>query len=111
MSQSYAEKLRRKLSTKNVTAIFVFGAIVLVFVFFGMPGKMGMGIGSVARVNETLISVADFQREEQRVQKMQEYYAQMLGQPVPTDPQRQKDIRRQALQSLVNTELLSQAVS
>ncbi len=109
MSQSYAEKLRRRLSAKNVTAILVFGAIILVFVFFGMPDKMGMGIGSVARVNETLISFADFQREEQRVQKMQEYYAQMLGQPMPTDPQRQKDIRRQAVQTLVNTELMSQA--
>lgn len=108
MSQSYAEKLRRKLSARNVTAIFIFGAIVLVFVFFGLPGKMGMGIGSVARVNETLISVADFQREEQRVQKMQEYYAQMLGQPTNFNPERQRDIRRQAVQSLVNMELLSQ---
>ena len=109
MSQSLAEKLRRRMSARNVTSILIFGAIVLVFVFFGLPGKMGMGIGSVARVNETLISLAEFQKEEQRVQKMQEYYAQMLGQPVSFDAERQKEIRRQAVQRLVNMELLAQA--
>lgn len=109
MSHSLAEKLRRRISARNVTSILIFGAIVMVFVFFGLPGKMGMGVGSVARVNETLISVAEFQKEEQRVQKMQEYYAQMLGQPVNFDAERQRDIRHNAIQRLVNMELLSQA--
>lgn len=109
MSHSLAERLRRRISARNVTSILIFGAIVMVFVFFGLPGKMGIGMGSVARVNETLISLAEFQKEEQRVQKMQEYYAQMLGQPSKFDPEQQKDIRRQAVQRLVNMELLSQA--
>ncbi len=109
MSYSIAEKLRRRISARNITSILVFGAILMVFVFFGLPGKMGMDVGSVARVNETFISLADFQKEEQRVQKMQEYYAQMLGQPTSSSPERQRDIRRQAVQSLVNMELLSQA--
>lgn len=109
MSHSLAERLRRRISARNVTSILIFGAIVMVFVFFGLPSKMGVGMGSVARVNDTLISLAEFQKEEQRVQKMQEYYAQMLGQPTSFDPERQKDIRRQAVQRLVNMELLSQA--
>jgi peptidyl-prolyl cis-trans isomerase D len=108
MNQSLIEKFRHKLSAKNITAIILFGAIIMVFVFFGMPSQQ-MGVGSVAQVNETLISVADFQSEEQRIQRIQEYYAQMFGQPASFSAERQKMIRRQAAESLVNQELLSQA--
>ncbi len=110
MTQSFTEKFRHKLSAKNVTAMILFGAIIMVFVFFGMPSQQ-MGIGSVAQVNETLISVADFQQEEQRIQRIQEYYAQMFGQPMALSAERQKMIRRQAAESLVNQELLNQAAS
>lgn len=105
MSENLADKMKRKLSAKSVTAMVVFGAIILVFVFFGMPGQMGAGIGSVARVNNSLISVADFQNEENRIQQ---YYQNLFGNQMDFSSQRQL-LRQQALENLVRMELVSQA--
>lgn len=105
MSDSMADKMKRKLSTKSVTAIVLFGAIILVFVFFGLPGRMGAGVGSVARVNNTLISLADFQQEENRIQQ---YYQNLFGSQMDFSSQRQL-LRQQALENLVRMELVSQA--
>lgn len=104
MSDSMAEKMKRKLSAKSVTAIIVFGAIIMVFVFFGLPSHMGGGIGSVARVNNTLISVADFQQEENRIQQ---YYQNLFGNQMDFSSRRQL-LRQQALENLVRMELISQ---
>lgn len=105
MSDSMAEKMKRKLSAKSVTAIILFGAIILVFVFFGLPDKMGAGVGSVARVNNSLISLADFQQEENRIQQ---YYQNLFGSQMDFSSQRQL-LRQQALENLVRMELVSQA--
>lgn len=105
MSTNMAEKLKRRISAKSITAMILFGAICLVFVFFGLPGRLGAGVGSVARVNNTLISIADFQQEEQRVQQ---YYASLFGGGMDLSSQRQL-LRQQALENLVRTELGSQA--
>ncbi|HWU41943.1 MAG TPA: SurA N-terminal domain-containing protein [Bdellovibrio sp.] len=105
MSDSMADKMKRKLSTKNATAIVLFGAIILVFVFFGLPGKLGAGVGSIARVNNSLISIADFQQEENRVQQ---YYQNLFGGSMDLSSQRQL-LRQQALENLVRNELVSQA--
>lgn len=105
MSENLADKMKRKLSAKSVTAIVLFGAIILVFVFFGLPGKLGAGVGSVARVNNSLISVADFQQEENRVQQ---YYQNIFGSQMDFSSQRQL-LRQQALENLVRMELVSQA--
>jgi peptidyl-prolyl cis-trans isomerase D len=66
MNENMADKMKRKLSAKSITAIILFGAIILVFVFFGLPGKMGASVGSVARVNNTLISIAELLHFESR---------------------------------------------
>ncbi|QDK39779.1 hypothetical protein DOE51_12255 [Bdellovibrio sp. NC01] len=100
-----ADKMKRKLSAKNATAIVLFGAIILVFVFFGLPGRLGAGVGSVARVNNSLISIADFQQEENRVQQ---YYQNLFGSQMDFSSQRQL-LRQQALENLVRNELVSQA--
>ncbi|KYG70193.1 hypothetical protein AZI85_13660 [Bdellovibrio bacteriovorus] len=105
MSENMADKMKRKLSGKSVTAIILFGAIILVFVFFGLPGPMGAGVGSVARVNNSLISVADFQQEENRIQQ---YYQNLFGSQMDFSSQRQL-LRQQALENLVRMELVSQA--
>lgn len=105
MSDSMSEKLKKKMSAKNVTAIILFGAIIMVFVFFGLPGRMGAGVGSVARVNNALISIADFQQEENRVQQ---YYQNLFGSQMDFSSQRQL-LRQQALENLVRMELVSQA--
>lgn len=97
--------------TKKIIGTLLFGLpIIVVFVFFGLPNdNMSGGASNAARVNKTFISLQDFAQEEQRVQKMQEYYAQMFGQPITFDPERQKAMRRQAVESLIQLELLSQA--
>lgn len=105
MSETMADKLKRKLSAKNATAMILFGAIILVFVFFGLPGKLGGGVGSVARVNNALIAVADFQQEENR---MLQYYQKLMGTTVDFSSQRQL-LRQQALETLIRNELISQA--
>lgn len=104
MSDTMADKMKRKLSAKSVTAIVLFGAIILVFVFFGLPGRLGAGVGSVARVNDTLISLADFQQEENRIQQ---YYQNLFGSQMDFSSQRQL-LRQQALENLVRMELVSQ---
>lgn len=104
MSENMADKMKRKLSAKSVTAIVLFGAIILVFVFFGLPGRLGAGFGSVARVNNALISLADFQQEENRVQQ---YYQNLFGSQMDFSSQRQL-LRQQALENLVRMELVSQ---
>jgi len=105
MSDNMATTMKKKLSAKNVTAIILFGAIILVFVFFGLPGKMGPGVGSVARVNNVFISVADFQQEENRIQQ---YYQSLFGGSMDLSQQRQL-LRQQALENLVRMELVTQA--
>lgn len=105
MTDSMAQKMKRKLSAKSVTAIVLFGAIILVFVFFGLPGQMGAGVGSAAQVNNTFISFADYQQEERRISQQ---YQQMFNMDI--GPQRQF-IRQQALDGLVRMELVSQAAA
>lgn len=105
MSESMADMMKRKLSAKNVTAIILFGAIILVFVFFGLPGRLGPGVGSVARVNDSLISFADFQNEEKRIEQ---YYQNLFGNQMDFSSQRQL-LRQQALENLVRMELVTQA--
>jgi peptidyl-prolyl cis-trans isomerase D len=104
MNENMADKMKRKLSAKSITAIILFGAIILVFVFFGLPGKMGASVGSVARVNNTLISIADFQQEENRIQQ---YYQNLFGSSMDFSSQRQL-LRQQALENLIRMELVSQ---
>lgn len=98
---------RDKLSLKSITALVVFGAIILVFVFFGMPTQNpgGASTGSAARVNNTIISVADFKNEAQRLEQM---YASLFGGQMSNDMQRQF-VRGQALDNLISVELISQA--
>jgi len=96
---------KEKISFKSITAMFVFGAIVLVFVLFGFQGKHNaIGVGSAARVNNTLISVADFRSESQRMEQM---YSQFFAGQNMEDAQRQF-VQAQALNSLIRTELVSQ---
>jgi len=108
MSDNMANAMKRKLSGKNVTAIILFSAIILVFVFFGYQGRLGAGgAGVVGRVNDSLISIADFSSEESRVE---EYYKNMFGSQIDFSSQRQL-LRQQALENLIRMELVSQAAA
>lgn len=105
------EKLKKQMtaegySVKSLTALFIFGAIILVFVFFGLPSKnQSSGAGAAIRVNDTLISMLELRNETQRLEQM---YAPLFGGQAPGDTQRQF-LRSQAAENLVSMELMSQA--
>ncbi|HEY8269423.1 MAG TPA: SurA N-terminal domain-containing protein [Pseudobdellovibrionaceae bacterium] len=100
MSHSMADRLRKQVSAKNFTAILLFGAIILVFVFFGVSGRLGGGgLGAAAQVNDALISVANLQAAENNLRQI---YGEVFG----NDAFR---LRAEALRGLVDRELMSQA--
>lgn len=106
MGEQFKKQLAtKKLTFKSVTAMLLFGAIVMVFVFFGLPGKMGLSIGSAGSVNGVIISVSDLKTEEERVQQ---YYASMFGGKMDFSNQRNL-LRQQAVENLIQMEVLSQA--
>lgn len=93
-------------STKGIIAMVLFGMIILVFVLFGFDAKHhgSEGVGSAARVNNTLVSMADLGSETARLEQM---YAPLFGGQVAGDAQRQF-LRQQALESLIVQELVAQ---
>jgi peptidyl-prolyl cis-trans isomerase D len=100
MTESYQQRLKKGVSTKSITAMIVFGAIILVFVFFGFSGRLGGGgIGAAAQVNNSLISVSNLQTAEANLKQV---YGEVFG----NDANR---LRSEALRGLVDRELMSQA--
>jgi parvulin-like peptidyl-prolyl isomerase len=96
---------REGFSVKSITSILVFGAICLVFVFFGLaPKGPTAAAGGMVRVNNTLISMAEVRNEAQRLEQM---YAPMFGGQFGGDAQRQF-IRGQAVENLISMELITQ---
>ncbi len=91
---------QRKLS-KKITAWFVFGAICLVFVFFGLPQQMGLSTGgAIAVVNNEIISIAQFRTELSNLE--QRFGAQ-------SNDAMKQFIQQQALQGLISREVLYQS--
>ncbi|WP_413290906.1 SurA N-terminal domain-containing protein [Bdellovibrio sp. HCB337] len=100
MSQSMAERFRKQISAKNFTAMILFGAIILVFVFFGVADRLGGGgIGAAAQVNDTLISIANMQSAENNLRQI---YGDVFGNDA-------FKLRSEALRGLIDRELMSQA--
>lgn len=106
---SFTEKLKRSmaarnLSFKSITAMVIFGVIILVFVLFsGTHGQLGAaGAGYAARVNNVYISLKDLDAETARVERS---FGQMFGQ---LGGAQRSFITNQALQSLIANELISQ---
>jgi parvulin-like peptidyl-prolyl isomerase len=98
---------KSRVSMKSITALVLFGAIILVFVFFGLPNSMNAGAGgggSAAQVNNSLISAGDLINETTRLEQM---YAPLFGGQTIGEAQRQF-LRQQALESLIAQELVAQ---
>lgn len=103
---TFSAESMQKLSGRNIVAMILFGAIIVTFVFWGFPkGQGGMEMGSAAIVNNTIISAGELQEE---VQRMEQMYGKMFGGQMNLSAQRQF-LQGQALQSLVNFEVMSQA--
>jgi peptidyl-prolyl cis-trans isomerase D len=99
----------KRWNAKSITALVLFGAIILVFVLFGFPNRLNSmhnagAMGAAARVNNTLIPISDLRSESSRIEQM---YAPLFGGGGMGDAQRQFVVQ-QALEGLINQELISQ---
>lgn len=103
------EKVRKPGRGKSILAYFIFGAICLVFIFFNMtPGDTGFGGGGTAAVvNSEVISIADFREVYDRLEKMRS--AQMNSIPAARRQEVSQRMRQEALEELINRELMAQA--
>lgn len=96
-----------KMSFKSFVAMFLFGIIILVFVFFGYSGNQGTNgmeeKGYAGLVGKKIISHADVQNKATQLERM---YAPMFGGNIG-EAQRQF-INQQALESVINQEVIYQ---
>lgn len=109
---SMSSKIKKGLTDKGITyrsivAFFVFGMIVLVFVLSDLSGRRGRGslMSSAAEVNGELISLKDFQDEENR---LAQYYSQLFGGQFDSEMQRNM-LRGEVMNSLVTKSVAAQA--
>lgn len=95
------------ISTRSIVAFVLFGIIILVFVLSDLSGRQGGGssMGSAAEVNGQIISIKDFQDEENR---LSQYYAQLFGGQFDMGAQ-QSMLRGEVMNSLVTKAVTWQA--
>jgi peptidyl-prolyl cis-trans isomerase D len=101
------EDLKSGVSKKSIVAMILFGAIIIVFVFFGYQGKgnRGSALGYAARVNEHVITIADFQATYDQMTKQ---YAPYFGDQINKNPRIQSTLRNSALDQLIQREIVAQ---
>lgn len=109
MSDNFSDQMKKavssnKFSIKKIVATILFGAIVLVFVFYGFATQ-GVSQGNVAVVNRHVVTLNDLKREQRRIEQM---YQRIFGDTMDFSSRRQ-NLLQEAVQSLVNAELVSQA--
>ena len=99
------EKIRKPGRAKSFFNYVVFGLICLVFVFIGIPiGQMSSVGGAAFMVNNTAISWAEYRN----YMEILEQNAQNLGgNDIGTE--RQERMKKQAIDNLLNTELIVQS--
>ncbi|MCB0390427.1 MAG: SurA N-terminal domain-containing protein [Bdellovibrionales bacterium] len=103
------EKVRKPGRAKNILAYIIFGAICLTFVFIsGIPGGGGLTSGGpVALVNKEPISFTDYREALSRMQE--QYKSQLDKLPAAMRQQQLNQLRNNALEMLINAQLISQA--
>ena len=109
--QKFAAKLNQafseKFNLKTILALVIFGMIILTFVFSGIVsgGRGSTGAGVAATVNGEIISLKQFQDQENRISA---YYSQMLGGQFENLIQK-KQLRTEALNQLVDNSVAAQS--
>lgn len=96
------------ITTRSIVAFVIFGMIVLVFVLSDLTGRQSGAadaMGAAADVNGELISIKDFQDEENR---LGQYYSQLFGGQFDSEMQRNM-LRGEVMNSLVTKSVASQA--
>ncbi len=98
----------RGISSRSIVAFVIFGIIILVFVLSDLSGRKGGGtstMGLAAEVNGQIISIKDFQDEENR---LGQYYAQLFGGQIDMAAQKNM-LRGEVMNSLVTKAVTWQA--
>lgn len=101
------DDLKYGVNKKSVVAFILFGAIIVVFIFFGYQGGK-VSAGYAARVNSHIISIADFQMAYDQMQKQQAMY---FGDKFNKDVEMQKRLRNSALDDLIEKEAVAQGAA
>lgn len=105
------EKVRKPSRAKGILAYIIFGAIILVFIGFGVvPDRYGRDASGVAAiVNQSQISLADFR---DRVQAMEQQYRSRLDEvPASQRTEMNQALRSRALEDLIQFEAMVQGAS
>ena len=98
------EKIRKPRRAKNIVSYIIFGLICLVFVFIGVPLSQFSGLGGGALVvNNKVISWAEYRSYLQMLEQQAQGSAGM-----GLEAERQAQLRRQAVETLLSTELITQ---
>jgi peptidyl-prolyl cis-trans isomerase D len=110
MSEKLIDTMQRTMHSRRITFrkvlwYVLFGLIAVVFVFFGFANQNMGSSGHAAIVNNSIVTLAELEREQRRVEAM---YKQFLGPNMDFSPQRQMLVQ-EAIQSLVSQRLVSQA--
>src|SRR5688572_23340029 len=103
------ESVRKPSRAKGLIAYLMFGAIILVFIGFGVaPDRLSNeATGVAAVVNHTPISLADFR---ERLQMIERQYQSRMDQIPNAEKQRFNMLLRQrAMEDLIEFEVLVQA--
>lgn len=97
----------KRFTARSLIAFLIFGMIVLAFVLSDFTGKNSgsMGMGAAAEVNGEIVSIKDFQDEENR---LSQYYAQLFGGQFDMGSQRAY-LRSEVMNTIVTKTLASQA--
>lgn len=106
MKRTMFEELKRDLASRDISfrqiaSIIILTLIVTVFVFFGYNNMDQVGMGAAIEVDETSVSVADYQREWTRIDSMYAQFRQALG----SSSQQREFIKNQVVDSLVTQEM------
>jgi len=98
------EKIRKPRRAKNIISYIIFGLICLVFVFIGVPIGQVSSIGGAAFVvNSKVISWLEYRSH---LEMLEQQSQGALGSAL--EAERQKQLRKQAVDNLLTTELISQ---
>ncbi|PIU01172.1 MAG: hypothetical protein COT74_01315 [Bdellovibrionales bacterium CG10_big_fil_rev_8_21_14_0_10_45_34] len=101
------DELKKRANRKSIVAYVIFGAITLVFIFFGYQTFNPNVAGYAARVNRTVISVAEYNEAFQRLSK---FYSQIF-QGQSFGEEMESRIRKTALDQLVSREIVAQGAA
>ena len=98
------EKIRKPGKTKKMVNYVIFGLICLVFIFIGVPVSQLSTMGGAALiVNNKVISWSEYQKYLEILEKQQSQ-----GTFGEEEAERYKQLRRRAIDTLLNTELIVQ---